>query len=365
MTALESAKAEAATPAYAKRRKPTSTQNIIDWVRVKQIPIPDYLRARGHELNRGRCACPIHGGDNKGAFGVNQKDGVWLWKCWSDCGRGGDIVELDMSLYGGSRVDAAKRLLGLEASDSPIIRAPRPDDLPDVPVIKKQFHPNLEDLTEDDLDGLSELRSIEVEPLVIAARRGFLHMAYVYDEGENYRSFVITDKTNKVYLARRMDGKTWARGNKSKTLSGGKSKWAIGIKEASSFPAIALCEGGPDFLAAIAHAWASHVEHLVAPVCVSAAMLIAEESLPYFKGKRVRIFVHDDDAGRDTAADWKQQLKGIASKVDRYIFDGLQKDDGGPVEDLNDLLMIDADCWEQNRERVESVMNFAMEGRNQ
>jgi hypothetical protein len=27
--------------------------------------------------------------------------------------------------------------------------------------------------------------------------------------------------------------------------------------------------------------------------------------------------------------------------------------------------MIDADCWEQNRERVESVMNFAMEGRNQ
>ena len=165
-------------------------------------------------------------------------------------------------------------------------------------------------------------------------------------------------------VARRMDGKTWAKGNKSKTLAGGRSKWAIGIKEASKFPAIALCEGGPDFLAAIAHAWTSNVEHLVAPVCISAAQSIMEEALPYFEGKRVRIFVHSDDPGRDTARDWKEQLKGIACKVDRYVFDGLQKANSEPVEDLNDLLMIDADSWEQNRERVESVMNFAMEGRN-
>ena len=364
MTALETRKTEQRT------RSNANTNNYerhigIDWVRVKQIPIPDYLRARGHELNRGRCACPIHGSGNSGSFSVNQKDGVWLWTCWSDCGRGGDIVELDRALYGGSRIDAAKRLLGLEASDSPIIRAPSANELEPVPVIKKQFHPNLEDLTEDDLDRLSGLRSIEVDPLVIAARRGFPHVAYIFDEGESHRSFIITDKTSKVYLARRLDGKTWAKGNKSKTLAGGKSKWAIGVKEASKFPAIALCEGGPDFLAAIAHAWASNVERLVAPVCVSAAMPIAEESLPYFKGKRVRIFVHNDDAGRDTAADWKHQLKGIANKVDPYIFDGLRREDGEPVDDLNDLLMIDANCWEQNRETVESVMSFATEGDNQ
>src|SRR5260221_58556 len=173
MTTLESAKAEAATPAYAKRRKPTSTQNIINWVGVKQIPIPDYLRARGHELNRGRCACPIHGGDNKGAFSVNQKDGVWLWNCWTDCGRGGDIVELDMALYGGSRIDAAKRLQGLEASDSPIIRAPKPDDdFFNVPVKKKQFHPELEEPTGEELEAISELRSIDLEALKIAVDRG-------------------------------------------------------------------------------------------------------------------------------------------------------------------------------------------------
>ena len=49
----------------------------------------------------------------------------------------------------------------------------------------------------------------------------------------------------------------------------------------------------------------------------------------------------------------------MASKVDGYRFDGLTQSDGKPVKDLNDLLRIDYDCWEQNQAVVESVMSFA------
>ncbi|HET9375656.1 MAG TPA: hypothetical protein VFO40_11825 [Chthoniobacterales bacterium] len=335
----------------------------IDWQAVKQIPIPNYLRARfGLELRYGRCACPIHGGDGQN-FSVTQKSGVWLWKCFTHCGKGGTIIDLDMALYGGSAVDAAKRLLGLAPDGGPIIRAPKPDDLESVPVKRQQYHPDLEEPSASDLRALSDLRSIAVEALKIAVKREFLWTADIYDDGEYYQSFVITDKTRKVYLARRLDGKTWANGSKPKTLSGGRGKWAIGVEESRDFPAIALVEGGPDFLAAFGHAWASGVDHLVAPVCVPAANLIDDESLPYFQGKRVRIFVHDDDAGRGATSDWAHQLRGIASGVDGYRFDGLWKADGEPVEDLNDLLMIDADSWEQNRETIESIMNYAMEAR--
>ena len=60
-------------------------------------------------------------------------------------------------------------------------------------------------------------------------------------------------------------------------------KWPIGLLEAESYPAIALCEGGPDFLAAFGHAWASCVEDRVAPVCMaSVGNDIPADALPFF-----------------------------------------------------------------------------------
>jgi hypothetical protein len=80
------------------------------------------------------------------------------------------------------------------------------------------------------------------------------------------RAFVITDKSRRNYLARRLDGRKWEHiSSKAYTLPDSQAKWPIGIQEAGPFPAIALCEGGPDFLAAFGHALASSVENLVAP----------------------------------------------------------------------------------------------------
>lgn len=49
-------------------------------------------RAGGQPDNHGRCACPLHGGQNESAFSIFIKDGREFWKCWtSDCG-GGDAI---------------------------------------------------------------------------------------------------------------------------------------------------------------------------------------------------------------------------------------------------------------------------------
>lgn len=52
-----------------------------------------YVERAGGQLkgsgNRYSCACPLHGGDNPTAFNVFQKNGKWLWKCWTgDCNNG-------------------------------------------------------------------------------------------------------------------------------------------------------------------------------------------------------------------------------------------------------------------------------------
>ena len=76
-------------------------------------------------------------------------------------------------------------------------------------------------------------------------------------------------------------------------------KSPLGYREAQAYPCIAVQEGGPNSLAAIAHAWASGVETRVAPICMpSANSDFTAESLRYLQGKRARIFA-DNDATRE------------------------------------------------------------------
>src|SRR4029077_8237028 len=121
-----------------------------------------------------------------------------------------------------------------------------------------------------------------------------------------------------------------------------------------------------DFLAAFGHAYGYSVEHLIAPVgMMSASSAIPADALPFFKGKRIRVFVHDDRAGYDAGERWAAQLDGIASEVDGFSFSGLTDIEGSSIGDLNQLLKVDCDCWEANRETIEGVMSFALEGEQQ
>jgi hypothetical protein len=224
--------------------------------------------------------------------------------------------------------------------------------------------PELSWPSDEVLEILAEARSIEVDALRIAAKRGLLRTA----ELKGHPAWILSDCTRFTFLARRLDGQVWDHlpsTPKAWLLKGSRGNWPIGCREAASYPAIALCEGGPDLLAVFGHALATGVDDLVAPVgMASATGDIPEDALLCFAGKRVRVFTHDDDAGYSAAANWASQLKRVASKVDGFEFTKLVRTDGGPVGDLNDLLLIDYDCWEANRQTVESIMAFAMEGRN-
>lgn len=221
--------------------------------------------------------------------------------------------------------------------------------------------PTLERGSRADLLRLSIARNLALNALALAGERGLL---WFYDSSEG-RAWLITDRARRNAQARRLDGQPWAwNAKKAWTLGGSCASWPIGLPESATFPTLAICEGGPDFLAAFHHAHASGLAERVAPVClIGASLTIPGECLAAFTGKRVRIFVHGDAEGLGAAQRWAGQLRGHAGRVDGFTFDGLTRTDSAPVKDLCDLASIDADSWEANRDAVENCMAFATEGR--
>jgi hypothetical protein len=92
-----------------------------------------------------------------------------------------------------------------------------------------------------------------------------------------------------------------------------------------------------------------------------AACSIHKDALPMFRGKRVRIFGHADDAGRSAVQRWAEQLQRVQAQVDCYSFDGLIKADGSPVKDLNAFILADHKQSGCSIEVVTGSMDFALE----
>ncbi len=72
------------------------------------------LRRRGAQLVG---PCPIHQGDNPNAFLVHPSKKIW--RCFTGCNAGGDLVELARRLKGGSYSDAAAYLATLVGTPMP------------------------------------------------------------------------------------------------------------------------------------------------------------------------------------------------------------------------------------------------------
>ncbi len=174
--------------------------------------------------------------------------------------------------------------------------------------------------------------------LQLLADRGLLWYAEVFDAGRKWPAWVITDSTRVNAQARRLDGKVWEGigGAKAKTLPGSVPSWPIGAAEIGNHRSVVLCEGQPDFAAALLVAWWEDTD--VAPVCMTGAgNSILPDALSRFTGKHVRIAVHDDDAGRAAGTKWAIQLDsaGVES-LDWYDFGGMTRRDNLPVKDLSD-----------------------------
>lgn len=89
-----------------------SERPYVSFEEVKQkVPIPDALRVLGiyerfsskKGVLTGVCPLPSHQHGpqpNPEQFKINQREGTWLWHCFGDCQRGGDVIELVKAITG-------------------------------------------------------------------------------------------------------------------------------------------------------------------------------------------------------------------------------------------------------------------------
>jgi hypothetical protein len=70
---------------------------------------------------------------------------------------------------------------------------------------------------------------------------------------------------------------------------------------------------------------------------LGASNQIHPDALPLFTGRRVRIFPHADEAGREAAKVWTRQLRSVGAHVDAFDLTPFHAVTGAKLKDLNDL----------------------------
>ena len=216
--------------------------------------------------------------------------------------------------------------------------------------------PTFEPPTSREIAAIARLRDLSSEGVEAAATRGLLFCA----TWKCRRAWIVTDTARFNAQARRLDGEIWEEINdKVWSLRGSVAGWPVGLREAAARPAVALCEGGADMLAAFHLAWCADVlGNLGLCAIFGAANHITEDALPYFADKQVRIFAHDDPKGYEGAARWVKQLRAAGVTVDGFRFCGFRQANGDKVKDLNDFVRLDYDQWESERALVDSAFDF-------
>jgi hypothetical protein len=276
-------------------------------------------------------------------------------------GESGDALDFISLTTGLSTSAAAKEYIRLAGTGSMKTLAPRLR--PRRPVLTKPSKAPAKRLdlsgyepgTEQNLKTLSRLREINIEALRIYRDRGLLQF--------DCDHWLITDSSQRNAQRRRFDcGLITLKGGekvREQSLPGSEGKWPIGAADIGGREDIGWGEGMPDFLSVLHFAYAEGKADAIAPVgMMGAHNPIHSEALPHFKGKRVLIFPDLDDAGRNAAVRWTQQLKEAgAAQVRCFSLAGLVQENGSEVNDLNDLCRQGVDCWERNYDTHE-IFNF-------
>lgn len=302
-------------------------------IRLKQqCPMPMLMRKLGlGAYARSSCRSPFREDQNP-SWGIFQRQGGWHFKDFSD-GDSGDEVTLLARFKGWDVKEDFKRIVALYTAT-----AAQPDAVDQMLIqpatASPPTPPDLSGLTSgtvEQLQQLSELRSISVAALELAVERGFLVFGICCDA----EVFGLKDASGRLAETRRLDGELFpAIGSlpqrKSHTLRGSTKSWPLGMLESASCSRIALVEGLPDFLACFDFLLREDKFNVVAPISIlSASANLSDEALTLFNGKHVRMFPHYDVAGMEAARRWTLQLNSTAARIDYFDF--------GQFLNINDL----------------------------
>jgi hypothetical protein len=174
--------------------------------------------------------------------------------------------------------------------------------------------------TEEELQALATLRRLPVEGPQWAAMDATLRMATL----DGARCWIIRSTCRKNAQARRLDGEPFQEGRaadplylKAKTLAGSIATLPVGNYHDTRWPAVVLVEGGPDVLAAYAGIYRLSLLDTVA-VCgmLGASMRPPFGAVATMRGRRVRIFQHNDEAGQKAADGWARLIHNAGGTVD-------------------------------------------------
>jgi hypothetical protein len=257
---------------------------------IKQrVSIPwlwQFYNFRGTPKPGGRCRSPFYEDKNPDFF--ISRDGSWF-KDWGEPDHKGDVISFEMLASGCSRGEAIRRLqqlANLPGNGAHRLRVnarSRPREYHHSRPLRPMTLDFLERGSIEDLKRLAELRGFARAPLEMASSAGVLWFATL----KGFGAWIVTDRTNYVAEARRLDGEPWAHigGAKSWTLPGGsegRKSWPLGIMEAENSRAIALVEGMADFLAAFHWIWAEDRSDVAPLTILGASNSIHPVALPLF-----------------------------------------------------------------------------------
>jgi hypothetical protein len=309
-------------------------------------PMPDLMERIGlGDYAKKSCKSPFRE-DRNPSFGVFQSGSNWFFKDHATGESGDEIKLLALHHKMDPRCDFI-RLVSIYSSHAGI-SVPTVHQFSSKPreVDVKRKEPPLSIGRPEQLKRMAKYRPYQMEALRWASSRGVLRfMRFAGDE-----CYAITDQSRKLVEYRRVDNKPFNAykdlpERKTHAMKGSNKGWPVGILESKPYPSIALVEGIPDFIMAhyfVLWEQASHCEKTDVR-CAPVAMLgssggIDPEALPHFEGKKVRIFVHADKAGKKAAVRWREQIMPHAKEVNYLQFDGLKQVGGTPVSDLYDFL---------------------------
>jgi hypothetical protein len=288
---------------------------------------------------KSSCPSPFRP-DQTASWGIYERNGRWQFK---DFGTGecGDEITLLAHHHGLDQKRDFKKLLGIYAGV-----ANRTENQPEMPVIKpvpSNAKPDTRFLrvgTDDEMNRLAGLRNISTAGLRCASDRGVLR----FGQWHGHQVYAVTDRSSCLAELRRLNGQVFPTygslsAHKSHTLNHSRKNWPLGVLEAEGCSGLALVEGVPDFLAMHQFVLEEGVIGKIAPIAMlTSACDIADEAVPHFAGKSVRIFPHADLPGIDGAERWQKQLKLASSaQVDFFNFHAFEVAAGVELKDLCDF----------------------------